>query len=104
MVFAHAGTKVTVTCVSIPGMKELMNLKLNGRISPEDMRKIYINMILTQHAFPTKPSTDGYYHTWVTTEKGGRKQLKAKTIDDLKEKVYRLQTDTLSFKTVFENL
>lgn len=77
----------------------------NGRISLEDVRKIYRDMKLSDHNFPTKPSSDGYYHTWVTTnEKGGRKQLKAKTLEDLKDKTFELISDCGSFKYVFEKM
>lgn len=60
----------------------------------EDVRKLYERMerdeLLSKYNFPTKPSSDGYYHIWVVDQiaKSGRKQLKAKNIDNLKEKVY----------------
>ena len=60
----------------------------------EDVRKLYERMerdeLLSKYNFPVKPSSDGYYHVWVAdrTTKSGRKQLKAKNIDNLKEKVY----------------
>lgn len=47
-------------------------------------------IILSNYTFPDTPSTDGYYHIYVTdvTKKSGRKQIKAKTIEELKDKVY----------------
>lgn len=60
----------------------------------EDVRKLYEKMerdeVLSKYNFPTKPSSDGYYHVWVAdrSNRSGRKQLKAKDIDNLKEKVY----------------
>ena len=60
----------------------------------EDVRKLYEKMerdeVLSKYNFPTKPSSDGYYHVWVADQsnRSGRKQLKAKDIDNLKEKVY----------------
>ena len=74
-----------------------------GKISREDMRKMYINMekkrLITEYNLPKKPSSDGYYHLWIKTE-GGRKQLKAKTIDELIDKLFTQTRKT--FKQVFE--
>lgn len=81
----------------------------------EDVRKLYETMeqkeVLSKYNFPTKPSSDGYYHIWVAdkTTKNGRKQLKAKNIDNLKEKVYSHEKGIngrvrKTFKDVFEIL
>ncbi len=59
----------------------------------EDVRKLYEHMekekMLSSYTFPTKQSSDGFYHIYVVddTKKTGRRQLKAKTIDELKSKV-----------------
>lgn len=82
-------------------------------LSLEDVRELYKYMekeqILTDYNFPTKPSSDGYYHIWVSdpSKKTGRRQLKAKNIDNLKEKVYQHEKGIdgktrKTFKSVFE--
>ena len=59
-------------------------------ISLEDVRKLYEQMekerILSKYNFPTKPSSDGYYHLWIK-DRNGRRQIKSKNLDNLKEKV-----------------
>ncbi len=69
------------------------------------LKEYYIN----KHNFPTKPSSDGYYHINVSdpTTNSGRRQLKSKTIEELREKVYEyevgiLGTSRKTFKDAFE--
>ncbi|MCR5238471.1 MAG: tyrosine-type recombinase/integrase [Lachnospiraceae bacterium] len=58
--------------------------------------------ILSTYTFPAKPSSDGYYHIYLTTTEG-RKQIKAKNLDKLKEKVYQFENvGSKTFKQVFE--
>ena len=62
--------------------------------------------ILSKYKLPEKTSSDGYYHLWVKTEQG-RKQIKAKNIDNLIEKVIDFEhgiktSDKKTFKEVFE--
>ena len=104
--------------------KNYAKLQKNDIISFEDfiksnfngnIREMYENVmkdkILEQYTFPKKPSSDGYYHIYVkdqTREKGNR-QIKCKTLDGLKEKVYKIETAKLdskrrTFKEVFEAL
>lgn len=66
-------------------------------------------IILKKYNFPAKESSDGYFHICVSdaTKKSGRKQIKAKTIQELKDKVYeyeiKVKEDTRkTFKDVFE--
>ncbi|SDB45649.1 tyrosine-type recombinase/integrase [Butyrivibrio sp. INlla16] len=65
----------------------------NNMLSLDDARKLYEYMrneeILKKYTFPTKVSSDGYYHIYVrdTLKASGRRAVKAKTIDELKEKV-----------------
>ncbi len=67
---------------------------LSATLSNEDIRKLYENMIkdeaLKNYTFPKKPSSDGYYHIYVNdaTKKTGRSALKAKSLTELKNKVY----------------
>ncbi len=69
----------------------------SANLTNEDIRKLYENMLrdeaLDNYTFPTKPSSDGYYHIYVadSTKKTGRRAVKAKTLDELKEKVYELK-------------
>ena len=46
--------------------------------------------VLSKYNFPTKPSSDGYYHVWVK-DRNNRKQFKSKNIDNLKEKVFSFE-------------
>lgn len=46
-----------------------------------------IEQLAADYTLPTKPSSDGYYHLWVRTPEG-RRQIKAKTIEKLKESLY----------------
>ena len=45
----------------------------SANLSNEDIRKLYENMlrdeILKDYTFPSKPSSDGYYHVYVTALK-----------------------------------
>lgn len=72
----------------------LSKYNLTDTLTLEDVRRLYETMerdeLLSKYNFPTKPSSDGYYHIWIKdpTKKSGRKQLKAKDIDKLKDKVY----------------
>lgn len=63
-------------------------------LSLEDARQLYEmkerEEILKSYSFPTTPSKDGFYRVYVkdATKKSGRRQLTAKTLEELKEKVY----------------
>ncbi len=94
-------------------MSKLLQNDQSGIINLEDVRKLYEIMekekIISTYTLPTHKSSDNYYHVWVSspTAKGGRKQLKAKTLEELKEKVYAhekgISGRTLkTFKDVFE--
>ena len=83
-----------------------------GTLSLEDLRKWYQKMekeqILSSYTFPAKPSSDGYYHVYLS-DAGGRKQIKAKNLEKLKEKVYEYEKDVIgstrkTFKDVFETV
>lgn len=72
----------------------------------ENARKLYEEMkkekALVNYAFPSRPSSDGYYHVYVpdSSRPSGRRQIKAKNLENLKEKVYRIETKT--FRDVFD--
>lgn len=81
-----------------------------GTLSLEDLRKWYQKMekeqILSSYTFPAKPSSDGYYHVYLSAA-GGRKQIKAKNLEKLKEKVYEYEKGVngscrKTFKDAFE--
>jgi len=87
------------------------NIKFDS-LTLEDVRKLYEQMerdeLLSKYTFPTKPSSDGYYHIWVASG-NGRKQLKAKNLEKLKEKIYLYEKGIngkarKTFKDVFEIL
>lgn len=75
----------------------LLSLAENGSIDLEDVREMYFQMekeiILSKYKFPTKTSSDGYYHLNVkdASKANGRGQLKARTIEELKQKAYNFE-------------
>lgn len=78
----------------------------SGRLTGEDARRWYEDMnrkrILEQYNLPTKPSSDGYYHVYLKSE-NGRRQIKAKTLKHLEDKVVELSKHLLpTFQYVFE--
>ena len=65
--------------------------------------------ILSKYTFPAKASKDGYFRIYVndSSYKSGRKQIAAKSLEELKDKVYQHEcgiTDasSKSFKYIFE--
>lgn len=86
---------------------------LCDKLSLEELRKLYImkeqELILSKYTFPQKPSSDGYYHIYVAdiTKKSGRKAIKSKTLNDLREKILAHEkgasgTARKTFKDVFK--
>lgn len=49
--------------------------------------------VLSKYTFPTKPSSDGFYHIYVpdSSKKSGRRQIKASTLEILRSKVYAFE-------------
>lgn len=76
-------------------LKNFLSSLNNDKITMDDMRLVRDMMrreeILDKHIFPTKPSSDGYYHIQIKdeTKRSGRRQIKAKTLEDLQEKVIK---------------
>ena len=76
----------------------LQNTIRDGTITPEDTSRIIDIMkresVLKDYVFPSKASSDGYFHISVkdVTKKNGRRQLKAKTLEELKDKTYSFLT------------
>ena len=65
--------------------------------------------LLSAYTFPEKPSSDGFYHVYVAdpTKKSGKKAIKAKNLENLRQKVYQHEKGIngnarKSFKDVFE--
>ncbi len=91
-----------------------MTFELNcDNITLEDAQKLYMqlekNKILEKYTFPKDPSKDGYYRIYIpdSTKKSGRRQLFAKSLDALKDKVYEYEKGISgqcrkTFKDVFE--
>ena len=78
-----------------------------------DARELYINIekkeILEGYSFPDKPGKDGYYRIYVRGigKKSGRKQLFAKSLDELRDKVYDFEKGIVgcsrkTFKDTYE--
>lgn len=80
-------------------------MKKCGIVDPVVARKLYGEAMkeskLVHYTFPTKPSSDGYFHLWIVdeTRKTGRRQIKARTLEELKEKVLNL--NKVTFTDVF---
>ena len=76
---------------------ELNNLCQYDNLSFEDARQLYEmkerEEILKSYSFPSAPSKDGFFRTYVkdSARKSGRRQLTAKTLEELKEKVYEFE-------------
>lgn len=72
-------------------------IEKSDNLSSEDARQIYRMIekkeILSRYNLPIKPSSDGNYHIWVNdpTKKTGRRQIKAKTKEQLADKVYQYE-------------
>lgn len=79
----------------------LTNLQNNDTITLRDVRILYAmkekEELLSKYTFPTHTGGDGYYRIYVkdTTKKSGRKQLFAKTLDELQDKVYQYEKGVL---------
>lgn len=79
----------------------MTNILDYDNMSLEDARNIYMNIekkqILRGYTFPRSPSKDGYYRIYVSdpTKKSGRKQLAAKTLAELENKVYDFEKGLL---------
>lgn len=65
--------------------------------------------ILSKYTFPAKASKDGYFRIYVndSSYKSGRKQIAAKSLEELKDKVYQhkcgiTDASSKSFKYIFE--
>lgn len=82
--------------------QHLNNQYLYDKLSLEDTRKLYEmkenEELLKNYNFPKQPSTDGFYHIYVTdcTKKSGRKAIKSKTLEGLQEKSYYMKKALLA--------
>lgn len=83
---------------------------LNRESAQEMFRQMEKEMICSEYyTFPDKPSSDGFYHLYLKDPdaKSGRRQIKARDLENLKEKVYEFETGThgrakRTFKRCFE--
>lgn len=72
----------------------------SGNMNHATVRVMYERMrreqVLSKYTLPTKVSSDGYYHVQVIDifKRSGRRQIKAKTIDDLIEKLVKYDSPT----------
>ena len=72
----------------------VINLPDYDKMTLRDARELYMyiekKQILDRYSFPKKPGKDGYFRIYVSDseKKAGRKQLFAKTLFELEEKVY----------------
>ncbi len=93
--------------------KYRQNEIIRAMMEDEEMLEKCIEMMedkrLKKYKFPAKKSSDGYFHICIKddTKKSGRRQIKAQTIQELKDKVYEyefnVKEDThKTFKDVFE--
>lgn len=74
-----------------------------GRIDASWIREMYEEKmkeeILSRYNFPTKPSSDGFYHIYVKDAAKGRRQFKASTLEILKTKVYEFVKEQEGLKS-----
>ena len=79
----------------------LTNLLNDDTITLRDVRILYAmkekEELLSKYTFPEHAGGDGYYRIYVkdATKKSGRKQLFAKTLDELQDKVYKYEKGVL---------
>ena len=75
--------------------EDIMRRALEGTPSEDTVRELLTECekeyLLSGHTFPKKPDARGYYRTYVKDKKakGGRRQLRARDLETLREKVYR---------------
>ena len=72
--------------------------------SYEELLELYKEKekLLNEYTLPSHPSTDGYYHVNVKakhTISGKRQQLTAKSLEDLREKLYKVIYSSLPGST-----
>ena len=66
-------------------------------LSANELRILYEqamkNEIISKYTIPSKPSKDGYFRVWVadSTKKTGRRQITAKTLEELENKLYAIE-------------
>ena len=105
MLYKNHQNKETPKSIAFQGSDDTIDLK--------EAREWYLEMernkILERYTFPTEPSSDGRYHIWLPddTNKSGRRNVAARTLAELKDKVYAYEKgingSTLkTFKDVFE--
>ena len=86
-----------------------MREPINANLERENAWKLYKEMekqkVLVDYTLPTKPSSDGFYHVYLRTP-SGRKQIKAKNLENLKEKIYQFEKEqrfpSKTFKETYE--
>lgn len=91
----------------------VINLPDYDKMTLRDARELYMyiekKQILERYSFPKKPGKDGYFRIYVADgeKKSGRKQLFAKTLHELEDKVYEHEQGKngktkKTFKEVYE--
>jgi integrase len=97
-------------------MKESTNNNFNNpldsdKLTLRDVRILYAmkerNELLSKYTFPEQAGGDGYFRIYVkdVTQKSGRKQLSAKSLDALQEKVYQYEKCVLgNGRKTFDNV
>jgi len=89
---------------------DFSRVKLTSEEARELLDKVLKEELIRSFTFPSAPSSDGYYHLNIKddSKKTGRRQIKAKTLEELKEKVYQSEFGDLNpsirqhFSEVFE--
>lgn len=92
----------------------LINAGLDAPLTEEGVRELLMKIehdrIINEHTFSAKPDKHGYYRVYVKdpTSPSGRRQIRDKNLENLKERVYDFikgtpQSDTtVTFKDAFE--
>ncbi len=89
----------------------LLELENARELKMQELKQIERDIVLSRYTFPKKPCKDGYYRMAVEdrTSPKGKKQLFAKSIGELAEKVYQHEREKnkrgkRTFEEVFEEL
>ena len=97
-----------------PSLDDLIKSGLGANLTEDGVRKMLMTFehdnVLSKYTFPTKPDKQGYYRVYVKDDLSltGRKQLRDKNLENLKDKVYRYEKglpvvkDFISFQDAFE--
>lgn len=104
----------TLETLTQPSLDDLIKGGLGDSLTEDGVRKLLMKIerenVLAKYTFPTKPDKQGYYRVYISdlSSPTGRKQIRDKNLDNLKERVYRIEKNLpemkngISFQYAFE--